>query len=589
MKKILKKLIVIFFIISAATISVFAQESSSISYDYGAATNAVINPNPVTADNNTLITLADAECVGFEFVGWYLESDYITPVTSITVTDNITLYAKWYEMSYSIEYVLTTKNIPISAQDVTNSNPHIKYSSEEIILFEPTYISEEYTFEGWYADENYTQKVEILNSSACSDLTLYAHWVCSEFNITYDLGEISNSVYTTENPNEKKYTFGTGLTLLPAETNDPAFNFGGWYTDEFFTQQIEKIDSDISGDITLYAKWNKNVYTVTYVLNSGTSPDISDIENPNDSERTADVDFILSAPITADKSYKFDGWYTTKSFDKNSKITSISANTTKNVTLYAKWTQAVYSISYDYGVIDIKQCPVTNNNPVEYRYEDKITLEDLAADGFIFNGWYTDAEYTEKITDITADMYGDITLYAYFTEKTYTITYILADKEVSETQVSNPNPNVRTTTERFYFDDAETINTDYRFGGWYFDKEFTDKATFIKAYTAENVTVYAKWVKKSSYTPVWGDATLSDELSAADARLILRYSAGLETSFTDVQTKLSDLNNDSKVSAADARIALRIAAKIDSYEQAVEKYSLGEIKLIEGEVTFTEN
>ncbi len=591
MKRKLKTLLLLLTLIIALSFIAEGKASFNITYDYGAASvkqQQIINSNPSSVFENDSIELSAPECEGFEFIGWYLEEDYITPVTSFTAKGNTVLYAKWYEMSYSIDYVLTADNIPISASDVTNSNPHIRTASEEVFLAEPVYISDNYTFEGWYTDKNYTQKVDIITAGTCKDITLYAHWVNSVFNIHYELGAVANSTYTTENPNPDIYTYGNITAILPAKTNDPAYSFEGWYTDEFFTQKADFIDAETSGDITLYANWNKTVYTVTYVLNNNSNISINDIDNPNESTRTADTDFILSNPITNDKNYIFAGWYTSPDFENYTKVSKINSGINENVTLYAKWEPAVYTITYDYGNIDTYLCPVANSNPNQYKYNDVITLTPLAVDGFIFNGWCTDEELKNPITEITADMYGDMTLYADFTEKTYTITYVLADKEVTEKQVGHKNSNIRTTSERFYFEDAQTINTDYSFGGWYFDAQFKEKANYIKAYTTANVTVYAKWIKNVSYIPEWGDASISDQLTASDARLILRHSAGLEN-FTDLQKRISDLNNDSVVTAEDARLALRLSAQLESVEDIKKEYSLPDIQLVEGEIIFVDN
>lgn len=591
MKRKIKSLVFLLLLAALFGFASSAKTAYDITYDYGVAgekAHQIVNSNPVSVQKNGTLTLTSPECPGFEFVGWYLEQDYITPVTSITVTGDTSLYAKWYKMSYSIDYVLTAANIPITSNEVINSNPHIRVSCEEVFLSEPEYVSDKYTFDGWYTDENYTNRIEIISADVCENLTLYAKWVNSEFNIFYELGPVANSVYTTQNPNPSTYTYGEATPIAPAVTNDPAYSFEGWYTDEFFSQKADLITAETVGDITLYANWNKTVYSVTYVLNNGCDIALSDIENSNAATRTADTDFVLSDPSTADKSYVFTGWYTSPDFDSYSKISKINSGVNENITLYAKWEQAVYKISYNYGMIDTYQCPVENTNPEKYLYGDVIELSPLEVEGFIFNGWCTDADLKNHISEISSDMYGDKVLYADFTEKTYTITYVLADKEVTENQVGNTNSNIRTTTERFYFDDPETINVDYSFGGWYFDAEFTQKADFIAAYTTQNITVYAKWTKNVSYIPVWGDASLSNQLSAADARMILRYSAKLE-SFSELQKQISDLNNDSQVTATDARLALRLSAGLESAELLVLKYSLPEIQLIDGEIVFVEN
>lgn len=573
------------------TVSVFAATENKITYDYtsaGSRAEYIINPNPDSYTENFRYELESASCEGFEFAGWYVDAECKTEITTLDqdLKGDITLYAKWYEMSYGISYVLTTPGVPVSATDVNNPNVHVRLASEEVFLSEPSYIDNNYTFEGWYLDSDYTQKIEIIDEFTCSDLTLYAHWVNTEFSIRYELGDVSSGVYPVSNPNPDTYKFSHEIVLKDAHTDDPSYTFEGWYTDEFFSEKITTIESGTSGDITIYANWTKTEYNISYVLTDDSGIKAERITNPNEPVRTADKDFMLSAPETTDKSYKFIGWFTSPDYEANSKVSKIKAGIAEDVTLYAKWENAVYTISYDYGNIDTRQCNLKNTNPEEYNFGDTIKLAPAEANGYIFNYWCTDVALKNSISSISPETYGDITLYAYFTEKTYSITYITEDKEVTAAQVVNTSPTVRTTSERVYFDDAKTINTDYKFGGWYYDAEFTQRATFIKAYTAENVTVYAKWVRINSYLPVWGDVTLSEELSAADARLILRYAAGLETSFNETQLRIADLNNDSKVNAADARLALRLSASIDKEEELIEKYSLPEIALEDGEVVF---
>lgn len=64
---------------------------------------------------------------------------------------------------------------------------------------------------------------------------------------------------------------------------------------------------------------------------------------------------------------------------------------------------------------------------------------------------------------------------------------------------------------------------------------------------------------KTSYQP--GDVDRSGLVTASDARLILRFSAQLQ-SFDAEQKKLADIDGDGNVTASDARRTLRIAAKL---------------------------
>ena len=60
-----------------------------------------------------------------------------------------------------------------------------------------------------------------------------------------------------------------------------------------------------------------------------------------------------------------------------------------------------------------------NENPLLYDEEDgTIELKTIEKEGYIFKGWYLDAEFTQPITEITTDMdTGEINLYALFEEE----------------------------------------------------------------------------------------------------------------------------------------------------------------------------
>ncbi|MCL2513867.1 MAG: dockerin type I domain-containing protein, partial [Oscillospiraceae bacterium] len=63
-----------------------------------------------------------------------------------------------------------------------------------------------------------------------------------------------------------------------------------------------------------------------------------------------------------------------------------------------------------------------------------------------------------------------------------------------------------------------------------------------------------------------GDVDGDGEITAADARFVLRYCAKLEI-LTDIQMIAADVNGDGGVTAADARKILRIAAKLDGRQE----------------------
>ena len=86
--------------------------------------------------------------------------------------------------------------------------------------------------------------------------------------------------------------------------------------------------------------------------------------------------------------------------------------------MYAKWNLKKFNISYVLnGAVD------KGNNQDSYNIESStIVLADpTAAEGKNFEGWFYDAGFTQKATQIIQGSSGDKTLYAKWSNKTYKI------------------------------------------------------------------------------------------------------------------------------------------------------------------------
>lgn len=127
--------------------------------------------------------------------------------------------------------------------------------------------------------------------------------------------------------------------------------------------------------------------TVTFDTNGGSVISKQIVENGK----------TVSAPANPTKAeYKFDNWYIdaglTELYDFNTKVTS-------DITLYAKWIEPTVedkSISVIVKGSETKEIPLNNNKTV-----DLSKLETPSRDGFIFDGWYTEQAYQNKLTEDT--------------------------------------------------------------------------------------------------------------------------------------------------------------------------------------------
>ena len=117
-------------------------------------------------------------------------------------------------------------------------------------------------------------------------------------------------------------------------------------------------------------------------------------------------------PITTpNEGYEFEGWYFNAQMTNKVSETDI-VKIEGNAKIYAKHVPIVYDITYD-----LDEGVNNPDNPATYTIvTPTITLADATKEGFTFNGWFSDAEWTTQVTGIALGSTGAVTLYAKFTE-----------------------------------------------------------------------------------------------------------------------------------------------------------------------------
>ena len=186
----------------------------------------------------------------------------------------------------------------------------------------PTAHRELHDFTGWYLTPNgstqVTESTTVTNSSAH---TLYAGWYRNAYTLTLDANGGDGST-------SRVVKVGSGYGELPKPTK-AHYQFQGWFTDPNGGSQVDSSTQMGEGDVTIYAHWAINTYTLTFNSNGGDSGDSS--------VTLAYGSQYGSLPAASRAYYDFDGWFT----DPNGG-SQVSASTTMgegNVTVYAHWTQ----------------------------------------------------------------------------------------------------------------------------------------------------------------------------------------------------------------------------------------------------------
>ena len=164
---------------------------STINYVLDGGTNAESNPDGYY-EGKTEVILADAEKEGCTFEGWYSDADFTTRVTSIPITQvgPVKLYAKFTANNYNIFYEL-------DGGSNGEGNPDSYTYGIGVASFADA-EKEGYTFEGWYADAEFTTQITSIDATQIRDVTLHAKFVEDEEETTTEEESTTEEGTTTE-------------------------------------------------------------------------------------------------------------------------------------------------------------------------------------------------------------------------------------------------------------------------------------------------------------------------------------------------------------------------------------------------------
>ena len=348
---------------------------------------------------------------GYSFAGWSTSKDGKVLYTNGQKVKNLTdkngatvkLYAKWKRNIYAVTF---NANGGTGKMSKLTGFEYGKYKSLTKCTFTPPKGK---VFAGWATSKKgkaiYTnrQKVKNLSSKNGVTVTLYAKWVTpKKYTIKYDTngGKLPEKAKTY-------YKSGTGYTL-PTPTRK-GYSFAGWYTDsKLKTGKISIIKPWQTGNITLYAKWTRNTYSIAFNANGGTGK----------MSKQADFGYnktkaLNKCSFTAPKGKVFAGWATSKNgeaiYTDKQKVKNITAKDGKTVTLYAVWvTPKKYIIKYD---TNGGKLPESANK--SYKSGTGYTLPKPVRKGYTFIGWHTDSKLKDgKITVIKPWKTGTVKVYA---------------------------------------------------------------------------------------------------------------------------------------------------------------------------------
>ena len=484
---------------------------------------------------------------GWTFQNWNTKADgsgtsYTDKqsVTNLTATNGatVTLYAQWKANTYTVKYDGNG-----STGGSTASSSHTYDTAKTLTA--NGFTKTGYTFKGWNtkadgSGTSYADKASVKNLSSTNGatVTLYAQWTANKYTVTYNANGGSGTMATDT------VSYGTGYVTKTNAFARTGYTFKGW------NEKADGTGTDWTGwigkswtwtytkNITLYAQWRINQYTLTITGDSG-------VETITGSG-TYNYGTIANVTYQIKPGYHIKNITgTTADGDPNGVWTG---HTGKGGTVNDTWTVKAcnrtavvhtepntYTIKYDGNG---NTGGSTANSSHTYDAAKALTANGYTRTGYSFNGWNTKADgsgitYADKasVKNLTSVNGATVILYAQWSINSYTLTY-------------NPNGgSVSPTSKSLTYNSAYgTLPTPtrkgYAFTGWFTAASGGTKVSESTKMGTGNITIYAHWkanVLRVNYYP--NGATKVDNSTAMDG-------SGVSTITPDVQYRYDDFNYD---------------------------------------------
>ncbi|WP_061960679.1 InlB B-repeat-containing protein [Demequina flava] len=311
------------------------------------------------------------------FSGWHTNASAGTEWDfDATVTGDMTLWAQWAPVDYSVTYAGEGDGLPASET--------VTYPGAASEPADPT--REHYTFTGWVDD---TESPWDFDATITADTTLTATWDPLDYTVSF-AGDGSGI------PADATVTY-PATVAEPADPSREHYTFTGWVDD---TGSAWDFDTTVTTDTTLTAAWSANSYDATFDSKGGSDVPTHSVVYPGT--------IVEPAAPTRDH-YAFGGWVgdADQPWDFDATITADTA-------LTATWTPLDYTVAFD----PARGTP-TPAQTITYPGTATLPAEPTRTH-YAFSGWVGD---TDNPWDFDATVTADTTVTATWTPNDYTLTF----------------------------------------------------------------------------------------------------------------------------------------------------------------------
>ena len=358
-----------------------------------------------------------------------------------------------------------------------------------------------YNFTGWYYDEGLTELLGTngygyLPSDTTGNLDLYAGWTPIVYQITYRLNGGTNVADQVTS-----YTIETDTFALLEPTKE-GYVFGGWYTDAAFTNPVTVIEKGSTGNKALYAKW------VEQVLEDGVLSMQAESFTYTGTEQKPQVFLTVKNDLLVEGRDYTVAYYN----NKNVGMATVVANGIGDYHGSISHTFMITPAELIIRALD-KTILVGEKIPGQrdYEYEvsglladDRLIIEPLFRCGVIEAGTQKAGRFT--ITPFDADAGPNYTIASYesgwlIVKSEYLVHSVIFDVR-GHGIAPEPLFDVKagSTIDEPEKPEKDSEEGGYVFKGWCKDAACTQDWDFDADIVQSDITLYAKWAKKSAQT-----------------------------------------------------------------------------------------
>lgn len=211
-----------------------------------------------------------------------------------------------------------------------------------------------------------------------------------------------------------------GTWYMPETPSKEGYDFIGW---QDARGEEVTFPRAITGDIAVTAVYALHEYTIDYWLNGGYFPGSVQTEITLESGSVA-------LPVPEKAGEVFEGWYVTS--DYSGEAVECVSCTGSDLSLYAKWSDAVYSVRYelDGGVL-------YESNPSTVTADRVYPLAEPVREGYLFLGWYDGPKGGDRYDRVGGEEAANVTLYALW-QRSDVLFSVLYDYGEGEPEGENP-------------------------------------------------------------------------------------------------------------------------------------------------------